>query len=159
MRTQLQQAIAALTRERRKRFDESFAKVAALLPGYPPEVLADRLIDDIPLAVPWEVVADILGILIWSTDDNGSSIIRTAEKWLIEARDLRRIQVALNLDVYPFETIDRMRHVLTEVAQRFSEVDLPCRALVDSRAQLPEQRPTHHGYDRFGSGPALCDSS
>lgn len=69
---------------------------------YPPEELADRLIDDIHLGVHWEVAADILGILIWSTDDNGSSILRIAEKWLIEAQDLRRMQVALNLDVYPF---------------------------------------------------------
>lgn len=138
MRTQLQLAIAAVTQERHKRFDESFARVAALVPEYPPEELADRLIDDIPIAVPWEVAADILGILIWSTDDNGSSIMRTAEKWLIKAQDLRRIQVALNLDVYPFETNDRMQQVLTEVAQRFPEVALICRALVDSRAQLPE---------------------
>ena len=138
MGTQLQLAIAAVTQERHKRFDESFARVGAQVLEYPPEELADRLINDIPLTVPWEVAADILGILIWSTDDNGSSIMRTAEKWLIEARDLRRIQVALNLDIYPFETFDLMQHMLTEVTQRFPELDLPCRALIDSRAQLPE---------------------
>jgi hypothetical protein len=138
MRTQLQLAIAAVTQERHKGFNESFARVGALVPEYPPEELADRLINDIPLAVPWEVAADILGILIWSTDDNGSSIMRTAEKWLLEAQDLRRIKVALNLDGYPFKTYDQMQHVLTEVTQRFPEVDLLCKALIDSRARLPE---------------------
>ncbi len=138
MRPQLQLAIAAVTRERCKKFDQSFARVAALVPEYPPEELADVLIDDIPIAIPWEVVADILGILIWSTEDNGSSIMRTAEKWLLEAQDLRRIQVALNLDVYPFKTNDQMQRVLTEVVQRFPEVDLISRALIDCRARLPE---------------------
>lgn len=76
MRTQLQLAVAAVTQERHEKFDKSFVRVAALVPQYPPEELADRLVGDIPLAVPWEVVADILGILIWSTDDNGLSIRR-----------------------------------------------------------------------------------
>jgi hypothetical protein len=138
MRTKLQLAIAAVTQERHKKFDQSFAKVAALVPEYPPEELADRLIDDIPLAVPWEVAADILQILTWSTDDNGSSIMRTAERWLIEAQDLRRIQMALNLEVYPFETKDQMQRVFTEVAQRFPEASSRCKALVNARAQLPE---------------------
>ena len=138
MRIQLQLAIEAVTQERQKNFDQSFARVAALVPEYPPEELADVLIDDIPIAVPWEVVSDILGILIWSTEDNGSSIMRTAEKWLLDAQDLRRIQVALNLDVYPFKTNDQMQRVLTEVVQRFPEVDMFCRALIDSRARLPE---------------------
>lgn len=136
MRTQLQLAIAAVTQERHKGFDESFARVAALVPEYPPDGLADGVIDDIPVAVPWEVTADILGILIWSTGDNGSSIMRAAEQWLIDALDVRRIQLALNLDVYPFATNDQMQHVLTEVAKRFPKVDFRCKTLIDSRAQL-----------------------
>lgn len=136
MRTQLQQAIEAVTRERHNRFNESFAKVAALIPQYPPEELAERLMDDIPLAVPWEVAADILGILIWSTDDNGASVMRTAEQWLIDAEDLRRIHLALSLDFYPFKTNRQMRHVLNKVAQRFPEMISQCNSLIDSRAQL-----------------------
>lgn len=138
MRTQLYLAIAAVTQERHKRFDESFTKVAALVSEYPPEELADRIIDEIPLIVPWEVAADILGILIWSTADNGTSIRRTVEQWLIDAQDLRRIQLALNLDVYPFKTNEKMQHVLADVAQRFPEVASRCRDIVYSRAQLPE---------------------
>lgn len=138
MRTQLQLAIAAVTQERHDQFDASFDKVAALVADYSPEELADRLIDDIPPTVLWEVAADILNILIWSTEDNGSSIMRTAEQWLTDAQDLRRIKMALDLDVYPFATKDQMQHLLTEVAQRFPEVSPQCKALVDSRAHIPE---------------------
>lgn len=135
MRSKIQLAIETVTQERHTKFDESFAKVAALVPEYGPAELAEQLIDDIPKTVPWEVAADILGILIWSTDDNGSSIMRTAERWLTEAQDLRRIRLALNLDVYPFETKEEMQHVLTKVAQQFPQVDFECKALVNSRAQ------------------------
>jgi len=138
MRTQLQLAIAAVTQERHNQFDASFSRVAALIADYPPEELVDRLIDDIPPTVPWEVAADILNILIWSTEDNDSSIRRAAEQWLTETQDLWRIKMTLNLDVYPFAKKDQMEHVLTEVAQRFPEVSSRCKALVGSRVQLPE---------------------
>ena len=133
MNEELERAVAAVVAERTGKFDQSFASVAALIPHYLPAALADRLVTDIPSTVAWEVVADILGILIWSTDDNGSAIMRAAERWLVEAQDLRRIRIALHLDVYPFATADEMRKVFAVVAHRFPELAPRCVALADAR--------------------------
>ena len=41
---------------------------------------------------------------------------RTAERWLVEGTDLRKIQIALNLEVYPFADEHEMYRVLSDVA-------------------------------------------
>jgi hypothetical protein len=138
MNEKLQLALVTVMEERAGRFDKSFPAVAALVADYSPDDLADRLAIDIPATVPWEVAADVLGILTWSTADNGAAIGRAAERWLVEGNDLRRAQIALNLDAYPFETNDEMRLVLAKIANRFPEISGRCQVMVDSRSRLPE---------------------
>jgi hypothetical protein len=46
---------------------------------YGEQDIANRLYEDIPLEIKWQVVANLYGILIWSTNDNGAELMRTAE--------------------------------------------------------------------------------
>src|SRR5262249_39501992 len=81
--------------------------------------LAERLYADIPAECPWEVVADLFSILLWTTSDNGKAMIQTAEGWLLARDDARRVRIALNLDGYPFSLPAEMEQVLAQVAERF----------------------------------------
>lgn len=63
------------------------------------ENLADQLFADIPDSISFRQVARLFDFIAWPTDDNGSAMTRTVERWLVEGTDLRKIQIALNLEV------------------------------------------------------------
>lgn len=137
MQPVLADTLAAVTEERPK-FRRSFELVEQLLQAYGEDQLAERLYGEIPYEIPWEVVADLFGILTWSTSDNGTALGRKTEEWLRSGEDLRRVQVALHLDAYPFLDRSEMERVLNQIAVRHPEVAEVCKNLVDSRRQLKE---------------------
>lgn len=134
----LAETLEAVATERGGQFDRSFRLVDRLLRDYGEHDLAERLYAEIPLNYAWEVVADLLGILSWTTSDNGSAITRTAERWLIAAEDLRKVRIALHLDVYPFLDREQMERVLEQVAAIHPDVSERCADLIASRRQVPE---------------------
>jgi hypothetical protein len=129
----LDQALQTVAQERGHQFNEAFRAASQLVAEWGESNLAERILTAAPVSVPWEVVADLLGILEWSTQDNGAAIRQQADRWLVEAKDLRRVQVALNLDTYPFASLAQMSAVLAEVATHHPEVASQCAQLVHQR--------------------------
>jgi hypothetical protein len=134
----LNATLAAIMRERSTQFDESLRLVEALLADFGEDQLVARLYAAIPSTVPWEVVADLFGILIWSTSDNGHSLTTDTDAWLLDGNDLRKSLIALHLDTYPFRHRLEMEKVLTSLQARFPELAARCQSLVASRRLLPE---------------------
>lgn len=100
--------------------------------------MAERLYAAIPIESPWEVVADLFGILLWSTSDNGEAINRATEGRLWSGEEPRRVRVALHLDSYSFLDRSEMEQVLRGVAARHPEVAPKCDELIDACRKLPE---------------------
>ncbi|MFD3166892.1 hypothetical protein [Herpetosiphon sp. NSE202] len=107
--------------------------VSRLIEDAGEERLAERLDEAISHTWPWKVVAVLYEILSWWTSDEGSALLRTTESWLREGTNLRRIQIALAQDTYPFIEAAEMYQVLEMVAQRFPEVADQCAYLINSR--------------------------
>lgn len=116
----MSETLAAIAEERPDRFDRSFD-------------LAERLLAAIPEGCPSEVVADLLEILTWLTTDNGAELMRSAEGWLRDGTDLRRVRIALHLDAYPFLDRTEMERVLLRVAFRLPAVAARCADLIAGR--------------------------
>lgn len=132
----LTQTLAAVASGRGHRFDRSFALVDRLVAEFGEFDLAERLYAAIPGDCPWEVVADLYGIMQWSTSDNGAALSRVAERWLRDGCDLRRVRVALHLDTYPFLDRGEMERVLGDIAVRYPVLATRCRELMESRGRL-----------------------
>lgn len=115
------------------KFDKSFELVDELLLAYGEHELADRLFSEIGAAVDWRVVADLFGLLQWSTSDNGRSIAAAAERWLRECDNERKVNIALNLDTYPFRDKAEMQAILQLVARKFPSLETQCTRLIGSR--------------------------
>lgn len=101
--------------ERDEGYDASFDVVTDLVNEYGEADLAQRLFDEIPRHVPFEVVCDLFSILLWQTSDNGSAIMRTVEDWLRQANDTRKMLVALNLELIPFSSAAEAKEVLGRI--------------------------------------------
>lgn len=132
MNETLARALKAIAAES-PQFDKSFELVDELVLAYGENALADRLITEIDAAIDWRVVAELFGILQWSTSDNGHAIAAAAERWLRECNDERKVNIALNLDTYPFRDKAEMHAVLRVVASKFPSSKIQCERLVASR--------------------------
>ncbi|UZE04470.1 hypothetical protein [Pseudomonas corrugata] len=115
------------------KYTEAFSAVHAVVIEFGEQNLADRLFADIPDSISFMQVARLFDFLAWQTDDNGSAMTRTVERWLVEGTNLRKIQIALNLDVYPFLDDHEMYRVLSDVAISHPQVADNCQRLISSR--------------------------
>lgn len=126
----------------RGNLDRSFDLVHEVIREVGEAGLTERLYAAIPVVRPWEDIADLFGILIWSTSDNGGALMRTMEQWLLDATDVRQCQIALHLDVYPFSSPSSepgtMERVLADVAAKFPQVSEQCRELMESCRRQPK---------------------
>ena len=113
----LSAALQTLCQERDSgEYSAAFEAVSALVNEYGECELANRLFEEIPGTVPFELVAELFNLLVWQTNDNGDAITQTAESWLCKGSDIRKLRIALNLDVYPFLDEVEMRQVLSALA-------------------------------------------
>ena len=122
-------AVESLERE----YTEAFGLANAVVEAFGEEGLADRLFNDIPDSVPFNLVCRLFDLLTWQTNDNGAAIYRTVERWLIEGRDLRKAQIALNLDFFPFPDEQQMYRVLSLLAAKVPQLADRCEQLISAR--------------------------
>ena len=114
-------------------YTEAFSAVRAVVVEFGEENLADRLFADIPDSISFMQVARLFDFLAWQTEDNGSAMTRAIERWLVEGTNLRKVQIALNLDVYPFLDEREMDRVLSDVAVSLPEMADRCQRIISSR--------------------------
>ena len=114
-------------------YTEAFSAAHAVVVEFGEENLADRLFADIPDSTSFMLVARLFDFLAWQTHDNGSAMTRAVERWLLEGTDLRKIQIALNLEVFPFPDEYEMYRALSDVAISHPQVADNCQQLISSR--------------------------
>jgi hypothetical protein len=131
MKPVLARCIEKICVERDNGWDTVFDSVLQLVEEYGESGLADRVISEVPRIVPFEVVVDLLNILIWSTSDNGSAIAKSANSWLRDQTDNRKILIALNLEVIPFSSEYETKDVLIPLMQSNSRVSSDCSRMLN----------------------------
>ncbi|WP_455924480.1 hypothetical protein [Pseudomonas putida] len=130
----LQQALDIITIERNAAdYTRAFAAVRDVISVFGERDLANRLFEEIPRTVPEALVAELFDLLAWQTDDNGAAMMREVEAWLREGQDIRKLTVAMALEVYPFPDAQEMYQVMTTLAQAAPEVAARCQTLIMSR--------------------------
>ena len=120
--------------------DAAFDQVAPALLQFGEDDLAERLMAAAADA-PWEGIAAFLNIASWDVSSAAESqIFRTIEAWLADPKDLRRVQVALHVEVIPFmkQGADpaALEQVLANVAATFPETAPRCRHVLEQAQML-----------------------
>lgn len=134
MHPSLQQALDIITVERNAvEYTQAFAAVHDVVSVFGERDLANRLFAEIPRTVPEELVAELFNLLAWQTNDNGAAMAREVETWLREGQDVRKLTIAMGLDVYPFPDAQEMYQVLSTLASSTPEVAARCQILITSR--------------------------
>jgi hypothetical protein len=137
MKQQLANALEAISLERdQKVYTRSFIAVSELLREYEEENLAQRIFEDVPRTIQFELVAELFDFLTWSTNDNGAQIHRTIEAWILEASDERKISIALNLEIFPFVNAIEMYAALENLVKKHPCFFDRCNHLIESRKHI-----------------------
>ena len=130
----LKNALDAICRERdNQEYEEAFGAVESLVKEFGQQCLAERVFDQVPRTVPFELVSELFELLAWQTNDNGAVIHRTIEAWLLAGTDNRKLLVALHLGAYPFRDQREMETVLSALAASNARVASRCNELILSR--------------------------
>jgi hypothetical protein len=141
----LAKVLEAISNERSTGFNESFRLVATLVNEYGENEISERVLRDSPRSVQLEILADLLNILAWQAQDNGTAIQSSAESWLVEATDVRKVTVALALEVYPFRELAQMESAFEILCAKMPEVTSRCLKLIEMRkidSQKQSNRPS-----------------
>jgi len=136
----VRETLAEVERLRALNFNGPDELVLQLLHSYPAEKqLADLLWNDLPEDAAVQDIADLLSLWIWRTDDNGSQIMRTVERWIEECINPKQIAVALSLDAYPFVNDQTRVAKLQQVAAKFPKLLPRCRQIIDQSKKWIER--------------------
>jgi len=103
-------------------------------------ILDDLIASRMPNAKP-STYADLIDRLVWIVDHNKLDVMATVERWLVEAKDIYKIQVALSLsEVFPFkEKVDFM-NALVQIRSKWPGLNPLCDKLEKERnRQLPKE--------------------
>jgi hypothetical protein len=134
----LDTTLSTILAERISGFDHSFELVNQVVETYGESNLAEILYTQASPEYPWEVIADLFCLLIWSTSDNGKTLTETTQRWLLAGQDINKIKIALHLDIYPFEELEQMEQVLSKIARLYPELAARCDELITSRKNLKD---------------------
>ncbi len=115
MRSVLEKAIETICHERDTDCDVSFNCVDDLIAAYGEPRFAETIFEEISRSIPFEIVADIFNVAIWSTSDNGMAITDTTNVRLLECKDVRKMLVALNLEILAFRNKKQAIEALNRV--------------------------------------------
>lgn len=134
MHPSLQQALDIITVERNAvEYTQAFAAMHDVVSVFGEHDLANRPFAEIPRTVAEELVAELFNLLAWQTNDNGAAMAREVETWLREGQDVRKLTIAMGLDVSPFPDAQEMYQVLSMLASSTPEVAARCQILITSR--------------------------
>lgn len=134
MHPSLKQALDIINLERNAaEYTQAFDAVNHVVSVFGELDLANRLFAEIPRTVPEDLVVELFNLLAWQTNDNGAAMTREVETWLREQHDLRKLRIAMSLDVYPFPDAQEMYQVLSTLAAAIPEVAAMCQRLMTSR--------------------------
>lgn len=103
-------------------------------------ILDDLITSRMPNAKP-STYADLIDRLVWIVDHNKFDVMSSIERWLVEAEDVYKIQVALLLkEVFPFKEKAEFLTALALIRSKWPELNPLCDKLETERnRQLPNQ--------------------
>ncbi len=78
-------------------------------------------------------ISRLFDVLIWSTEDNGSELLKTTHEWM-KGNNKRKIQIVLNMkDVFPISDANELKQELERIMELFPDLKDNCKHWLESR--------------------------
>ena len=113
------------------RFDQSFRAVDVVLAHLGQADIANKLWGLVGDSGRMVALSELLGILIWTTSDNGHEVMLTLNQWLRDAESEAKCWIALNGEYLVLGSAIEARNVLSVVASKFPSLVGDCQMHID----------------------------
>lgn len=121
-------------------YQQSFDELDRFVEAVGDRDVAELLAGFVGPSRPRQVICEMLGILVWSTPDNGSAIFRTYDRWLRECSDEKKCWLALNGQVLVLSSATEAGQVLSKVIERYPSLTDSCRSQIDQWSRIACER-------------------
>lgn len=139
-RAQLQKVYDLMVIEGRPGYEQvafgesTFAELLTFLAMVPKDKITE-LIYKLSTSVPAIKVAELYNVLCWSAENRGGIALEEIQEWFY-GKQVRRVEIALQVDIFPSNSMQECQRILEEIAKKFRHLDHLCVSLrreVDQR--------------------------
>lgn len=103
---------------------EELLTFLAMVPQKEITELIFRLSDSAPVIK----VAELYNVLVWSAENRGGIDLEAIQEWFY-SKQPRRIEIALQVDIFPSNSMQESQRILEEISKRYPHLRELCAAL------------------------------
>ncbi|MFT5998575.1 MAG: hypothetical protein ACI81P_001028 [Neolewinella sp.] len=107
--------------------ENTFEELLTFLAMVPVEGITE-LIYRLSDGVPAIKIAELYNVLCWSAEKRGGIALEEIQEWFY-GKQARRIEIALQVDIFPSNSMQECQRILTEIEQKHRHLKSLCRAV------------------------------
>ncbi|MBC6996390.1 hypothetical protein QWY85_03300 [Neolewinella lacunae] len=104
--------------------EDAFRELQAFLDLVPEDGLTE-LIFRLSEGVPATKVAELYNLLVWSGEASADVDLESIQEWFY-SRQPRRIEIALQVDIFPSNSMEECQRILEEIVKKFPQLKRLC---------------------------------
>jgi len=106
--------------------ETAFAELLTFLAMVPETAEITEIIFRLSDGVPALKVAELYNVLVWSAEERGGIQLELIQEWFY-AKQSRRIEIALQVDIFPSNSMQESQRILEEIEKKFPALRHLCR--------------------------------
>jgi len=145
VRTQLHRVYDLMKIEGRHGYEQvafgetAFTELLTFLAMVPETAEVTEIIFRLSDGVPALKIAELYNVLVWSAEERGGIDLESIQEWFY-GKQPRRIEVALQVDIFPSNSMQESQRILEEIEKKFPRLKHLCRlARREVDARLAEE--------------------
>lgn len=107
--------------------ENTFEELLTFLAMVPVEGITE-LIFRLSEGIPAIKVAELYNVLCWSAENQGGIDLEEIQEWFY-APQARRVEIALQVDIFPSNSMEESQRILEEIEQKHRHLKHLCRAV------------------------------
>ncbi len=107
--------------------EDTFAELLTFLKMVPRKEITE-LIYKLSAQAPAIKVAELYNVLCWSAENRGGIALEEIQEWFY-AKQARRVEIALQVDIFPSNSMQESQRILEEISKKFRHLKHLCVAL------------------------------
>lgn len=106
--------------------ETAFTELLTFLAMVPETAEVTEIIFRLSDSIPALKIAELYNVLVWSAEERGGIKLELIQEWFY-GKQPRRIEVALQVDIFPSNSMQESQRILEEIEKKFPRLKYLCR--------------------------------
>lgn len=104
--------------------ENAFEELVTFLAMVPADKVTELIIR-LSEGIPAVKVAELYNVLVWSAENRGGIDLEEIQEWFY-SKQARRVEIALQVDIFPSNSMQESQRILEEIAKKFPRFKRLC---------------------------------